>query len=66
MDMELEALEAKIEQVAALVRQLQAENEVLRNQMAAAEAERLQLRQTMTAARERLEGLMDKLPEDVL
>lgn len=66
MDMELEALETKIEQVAALVRQLQAENEVLRNQMAAAEAERLQLRQTMTAARERLEGLMDKLPEDVL
>lgn len=66
MDMELEALEAKIEQVAALVRQLQAENEVLRNQMVAAEAERLQLRQTMTAARERLEGLMDKLPEDVL
>ena len=66
MDMELEAREAKIEEVAALVRRLQAENEVLRNQMAAAEAERLQLRQTMTAARERLEGLMDKLPEDVL
>lgn len=66
MDMELEALEAKIEAVLALVSQLQAENEVLRNQMAAAEAERLQLRQTMTAARERLEGLMDKLPEDVL
>lgn len=66
MDMELEALEAKIEAVLALVSRLQAENEVLRNQMAAAEAERLQLRQTMTAARERLEGLMDKLPEDVL
>ena len=30
----------------------------------AAEAERLHLRQTMTAARERLEGLMDKIPED--
>lgn len=66
MDMELEALEAKIEAVLALVSRLQAENEVLRNQMAAAEAERLQLRQTMTAARERLEGLMDKLPEDAL
>lgn len=64
MNVELESLEAKIEQVIALVHQLRAENEVLRNQMIAAEAERLHLRQTMTAARERLEGLMDKIPED--
>jgi chromosome segregation ATPase len=64
MNVELESLEAKIEQVVALVHQLRAENEVLRNQMVAAEAERLHLRQTMTAARERLEGLMDKIPED--
>lgn len=65
MNSELEALEGKVEQVVALVHQLRAENEVLKNQMVAAEAERLQLRQTMTIARERLEGLMDKLPEDV-
>ena len=64
MNVELETLEAKLEQVVALVHQLRAENEVLRNQMVAAEAERLHLRQTMTAARERLEGLMDKIPED--
>ena len=64
MNVELETLEAKIEQVVALVHQLRAENEVLKNQMTAAEAERLHLRQTMTTARERLEGLMDKLPED--
>ena len=64
MNTELEALEAKIEQVVALVHQLRAENEVLKNQMVAAEAERLHLRQTMTTARERLEGLMVKLPED--
>ncbi|MDP3538376.1 MAG: hypothetical protein Q8S26_06690 [Azonexus sp.] len=64
MNTELEALEAKIEQVVALVHQLRAENEVLKNQMVAAESERLHLRQTMTAARERLEGMMDKLPED--
>ena len=64
MNAELETLEAKIEQVVALVHQLRAENEVLKNQMAAAEAERLHLRQTMTQARERLEGLMDKIPED--
>ena len=64
MNTELEALESKVEQVVALVHQLRAENEVLRNQIAAAEAERLQLRQKMNAARDRLEGLMDKLPED--
>ena len=64
MNTELEALEAKIEQVVALVHQLRAENEVLKNQIAAADVERLHLRQTMTAARERLEGLVDKLPED--
>ncbi|MBK7417227.1 MAG: hypothetical protein IPJ38_21120 [Dechloromonas sp.] len=64
MNSELEALEAKIEQVVALVHQLRAENDVLKNQMTAAESERLHLRQTMTAARERLEGLVDKLPED--
>ena len=64
MNSELEALEAKIEQVVALVHQLRAENEVLKNQMAAAEAERLHLRQTMTAARERLEGLVGQVPED--
>jgi len=64
MNVELETLEAKIEQVVALVHSLRAENEVLKNQMTAAEAERLHLRQTMTAARERLEGLIDKIPED--
>lgn len=64
MNTHLEDLEAKIEQVVALVHQLRAENEVLKNQMAEAEAERLHLRQAMTAARERLEGLVDRLPED--
>ena len=64
MNTELDALENKIEQVVALVHQLRTENEELKNQMAAAEADRLHLRQTMTVARERLEGLVDKLPED--
>jgi cell division protein ZapB len=64
MDMELEALAAKIEQVVALVHQLRAENEALRSEIAAADAERQQLRQNMTAARERLEILLEKLPEE--
>lgn len=61
---EMEALESKVEQVVALVQQLRAENEVLKNQIAAADAERLNLRQAMHTARERLEILMNKLPED--
>ena len=64
MNTEIEALERKIEEVIALVQQLRAENEVLRNQMAAAETERLELRQKMTVARERLEGLLGKIPDD--
>ena len=64
MDTELEALESKVEQVVAIVQQLRAENEVLRNQIATAEIERLNLRQKITAARERLEGILEKLPED--
>ena len=65
MNAQLEELEAKIEQVVDLVLQLRAENEVLRNQIEEAEAERLQMRQSMTAARERLESLIGKLPENV-
>ncbi|MBK8891847.1 MAG: hypothetical protein IPN75_16415 [Dechloromonas sp.] len=65
MNAQLEELEAKIEQVVDLVLQLRAENEVLRNQIEEAEVERLQMRQSMTAARERLESLIDKLPENV-
>ena len=64
MDTDLEELEAKIEQVVALVHQLRAENEVLKNQVAEADAERLHLRRSMTAARERLESLIERLPED--
>lgn len=64
MQTELEALEIKVEQVLALVHQLKAENEVLRNQMATAETERLSLRQKMNVAAERLEALMGQLPEE--
>ncbi|MCK6412157.1 MAG: hypothetical protein L6Q55_07005 [Azonexus sp.] len=65
MDTEIEALEAKVSKVIALVAQLRAENEALRTQLNTAEADRQRLQQTMTAARQRLEGLIDKLPEDL-
>ncbi|MGE5386984.1 MAG: hypothetical protein ACM3SV_13965 [Betaproteobacteria bacterium] len=64
MNTELEALEIKVEQALEMIHQLQAENEVLRNRIAAADTERLDLRQKISAARERLETLMDKLPEE--
>lgn len=64
MNIELEALEIKIEQVLELVQQTRAENEVLKHRIAAADAERLDLRQKITAARQRLENLMEKLPEE--
>ncbi|MBS1190839.1 MAG: hypothetical protein H6R10_2631 [Rhodocyclaceae bacterium] len=64
MNTELEALETKVEEIIALVHKLRAENDALRNLVADAEAERLQLRQNMTAARERLEGLLEKIPEE--
>lgn len=64
MNMELEALEIKIEQVLELVHQARAENEVLKNRIATAEAERLDLRQKIAQARQRLEAMMERLPED--
>lgn len=64
MNKELDALEAKIEQVVTLIHHLRAENEVLKNQLAAAEAERLHMHRTVAFARERLELLMDRLPEE--
>ena len=64
MNSELEALEIKVDQVLELVNQLRAENEVLKNRISAAEAERPDLRQKMTLASERLEALMQRLPED--
>lgn len=64
MNMELEALEIKIEQVLELVHQARAENEVLKNRIATAEAERLDLRQKIAVARQRLEAMMERLPED--
>ena len=64
MNSEITALEAKIEQVVALVLALRAENAELKAQVATLDGECGQLRQTMAAARERLEGLMAKLPEE--
>lgn len=60
---ELNALESKIVQVASLCRTLRAENTQLRQQLAAAEAERNGLVERMETARNRIEQLVRQLPE---
>ena len=64
MNKHLEELEAKIEQVVALVHQLRAENDIRGADHQQVGTERLHLRQTVTLARERLELLVDRLPEE--
>ncbi|MEY2632653.1 MAG: hypothetical protein RIR00_1307 [Pseudomonadota bacterium] len=64
MDMELNTLEARIDQAVNLIAALRAENSALRAQLAAGESESRELRQKINVARERLEGLLERLPED--
>lgn len=60
---ELNALESKIVQVAALCRTLRAENAQLKQQLASAEAVRIGLAERMESARDRLDQLAQKLPD---
>lgn len=63
MDMELSALEDKIRQAMDLCRRLRDENRQLRQQLADAESLRKQLSEKMDGARDRLEGLLQRIPE---
>jgi uncharacterized protein (TIGR02449 family) len=60
---ELNALEGKIVQVSSLCRALRSENNLLRQQLAAAETERNGLAERTEMARERIERLVQQLPE---
>ena len=60
---ELNALESKIAQVAALCRSLRAENGELRQQLSVAESDKASYAKRMGDARERLEKLAGQLPE---
>jgi cell division protein ZapB len=61
---ELNALESKVTQVTSLCRALQSDNNLLRQQLAAAEAEKNGLAERMETARQRIERLVQQLPED--
>ena len=60
---ELNALESKIAQVAALCRSLRTENGELRQKLSAAENDKSDYAKRMGDARERLEQLAGQLPE---
>ena len=63
MDAELEALEERIRQAVDLCRRLRGENSDLRQRVAQLQNENRQLADKITSARERLEGLLEQIPE---
>jgi hypothetical protein len=65
MEIELRALEERVGQLAAMARQLRAENVELRQQLLASRNEARVLREKVETASARLQRLLDRLPEDV-
>ena len=64
MEDALNALEAKIAEVVARCRELRADNDALRAQLAGVVDERDRLGDKLDAARLRLETLLDQLPQE--
>jgi cell division protein ZapB len=64
MNEELLGLEGKVAQVIALCDSLRAENHRLHDRIGALEDEKQALAERMTAARTRIESLMDHLPPE--
>ncbi|MFT3759601.1 hypothetical protein [Thauera sp.] len=63
MDSELAQLEAQIEELIGLHNRLKADNVGLRGRVAQLDAENRQLEAKLKLAVDRLEALLDKLPE---
>lgn len=61
---ELDSLEQKVTKVVAVVTRLRAENSRLQQQVATLEVEKSRLQDRITAACNRLEALVDQIPED--
>ena len=64
MNEELGGLENKVTQVIALCDALRAENLRLRDRVELLEKEKADLAERMVTARTRLEGLMERLPQE--
>lgn len=63
MEAELNALEQKINQAVGLCQRLRAENQQLRQQLAASTNENKQLADKVSEAKNRLESLLRQIPE---
>lgn len=64
MDDPLDGIERKVEQIIALCAALRVENHRLRDRVGELEEEKQDLAARMTTARERIEGLLDRLPAE--
>lgn len=66
MEVELSGLEDKVSQLAALCRQLRAENRALRQDLLVAQQEQQLLANKLAGTKEKVSAILAKLPEDVL
>ena len=64
MDAELKALEGKIEQFVEFCQRLRADNQQLRQQLAAAMSQSKRLEEKITAVTGRLETLLSQMPAE--
>ncbi len=64
MSISLDHLERKVDQIVAVCASLRGENQDLRAHVASLEAEKAALTKKIDTTRERLEGLMARLPEE--
>ena len=64
MNVSLDPLEHKVEQIVAVCASLRDENQALRAHVAGLEAEKAALAKKIDIARERLEGLVARLPDE--
>ena len=64
MSVSLDHLEQKVEQIVAVCASLRTENQALRAHVVGLEAEKAALTQKIDITRERLEGVMARLPDE--
>lgn len=62
MEADFNSLEAKVAQFVSLCERLRAENQELRRELAAARIDAKRLHEKIDGAKERLEGLLSRLP----
>jgi cell division protein ZapB len=64
MEAELDTLEAKLNQLLQLCHHLRKDNSELRQQLLATQSQNKQLMEKIEGARQRLEGLLSRIPDD--